>query len=113
MLIESMSILYILYTVLFMQLAKTNTYNLILILFLYVCEAINLVVLSPMIPFLLLKYGMISNLNDASLYSGYFSGVYYLGQFICNYPFSILYEKNKKKLCFSELLQQSYSIYFL
>lgn len=71
--------------------------SLAIIFALYGCETINALVLNPIIPFLLVHYGVISDLNDSSLYSGYFSAVYYIGQFICNIPFERIADKYGKK----------------
>lgn len=72
-------------------------YDLAIIFALYGCETINVLALGPIVPFLLVHYGVITNLNDSSLYSGYFSAIYYIGQFICNIPFERIADKYGKK----------------
>jgi MFS family permease len=71
--------------------------NLAIIFALYIYETNNELILNSIIPFLLVHYGVIKDLNDSSLYSGYFSAAYYIGQFICNIPFERFAEKYGKK----------------
>lgn len=60
--------------------------NLVFISLVYICESMNLYIIYPFIPFLLIHYGIISNVQQAGLYSGLFSSLYFVGQFICNFP---------------------------
>jgi MFS family permease len=77
-------------------------------------ETNNVLVLNSIIPFLLVHYGVISDLNDSSLYSGYFSAVYYIGQFICNIPFERFAEKyGKKNVILFGTAQPLFVIYYL
>jgi MFS family permease len=56
------------------------------IFLIYTCESMNLYIIYPFVPFLLVHYGVISNVQNAGLYSGLFSSLYFAGQFICNFP---------------------------
>ncbi len=60
--------------------------NLASISLVYVCESMNLYIIYPFIPFLLVHYGTISNVQNTGLYSGLFSSLYFAGQSICNFP---------------------------
>lgn len=96
-------------------------YDLHIILSLYVLETTNVLILSPLVPFLLLHYGVIDNLDNSSIYSGYFSTVYFIGQLLCNYPMCYLAERYGKKyvilfgtfttICFNILFLFSNNLY--
>jgi MFS family permease len=92
----------------------SNIKNLFFISSIYTCEAINLYFIYPFIPFLLIHYKTISNIQNVGLYSGLFSSLYFFGQFICNYPIGRISDKvgRKKFLLFGLLLSCITNILF-
>ena len=67
--------------------------KLISISLVYMSESMNLYIIYPFVPFLLVHYGVIANVQDAGLYSGLFSSLYFTGQFICSFPFGKISDK--------------------
>jgi MFS family permease len=49
----------------------------------YMCESLNLYILYPFSSFLLAHYGVIDSVNNAGYYSGLFTSVFALSQFMC------------------------------
>jgi MFS family permease len=66
---------------------NNNTNHILIVLCIaYVCESLNLYILYPITPFLLVKFGIIEHVDNAGYYSGLFTAMLSLAQMLsCGY----------------------------